>query len=510
MTADLARVAPSDGNGPCPAIERLAAYHRGTLPEDLAVEIDQHLSECESCDSRLAEIEANGDGLIEMIRGGSGDSLPAIVPVAAERMAKLRSLPDELHATLDGSAEAFASEPAEFFGRYRLIRPLGRGGMGTVWLAHDPQLSRDVALKIPHGSHRADDTWRGRFLREARAAAQLDHANICPIHEVGEIDGHPYMTMGCITGPSLKEWLTQRVVVPPQAARMMIQLATAVAYAHSRGIVHRDLKPGNVLVDESDGRLILTDFGLAKSTADVDATITQTGILMGTPAYMSPEQASGLAAAGGPATDIYSLGVMLFEMLTGETPFRGTPRVLLTRIVGDEPPSPRRLNDAVPRDLETIVLKCLEKQPERRYATATALVEDLQRFLDHRPIAARPITWAGRMGKWMKRRPAVAALGIVSFVALVGLSSLGIALWYKAEQRNADLRRLLTAEGELDSRKRELNTLQRESEQEQRRLDELRRQAEAVRQQTQQQRDRSLFATQLQRVSDVWRQDPEL
>ncbi|MCA9163045.1 MAG: protein kinase, partial [Planctomycetales bacterium] len=445
-----------------------------------------------------------------MIRGGSGDSLPAIVPVAAERMAKLRSLPDELHATLDGSAEAFASEPAEFFGRYRLIRPLGRGGMGTVWLAHDPQLSRDVALKIPHGSHRADDTWRGRFLREARAAAQLDHANICPIHEVGEIDGHPYMTMGCITGPSLKEWLAQRVVVPPQAARMMIQLATAVAYAHSRGIVHRDLKPGNVLVDESDGRLILTDFGLAKSTADVDATITQTGILMGTPAYMSPEQASGLAAAGGPATDIYSLGVMLFEMLTGETPFRGTPRVLLTRIVGDEPPSPRRLNDAVPRDLETIVLKCLEKQPERRYATATALVEDLQRFLDHRPIAARPITWAGRMGKWMKRRPAVAALGIVSFVALVGLSSLGIALWYKAEQRNADLRRLLTAEGELDSQKRELNTLQHESEQEQRRLDELRRQAEAVRQQTQQQRDRSLFATQLQRVSDVWRQDPEL
>ncbi|MCA9210880.1 MAG: protein kinase, partial [Planctomycetales bacterium] len=510
MTADLARVAASDGNGPCPAIERLAAYHRGTLPEDLAVKIDQHLSECESCDSRLAEIEANGDGLIEMIRGGSGDSLPAIVPVAAERMAKLRSLPDELHATLDGSAEAFASEPAEFFGRYRLIRPLGRGGMGTVWLAHDPQLSRDVALKIPHGSHRADDTWRGRFLREARAAAQLDHAHICPIHEVGEIDGHPYMTMGCITGPSLKEWLTQRVVVPPQAARMMIQLATAVAYAHSRGVVHRDLKPGNVLVDESDGRLILTDFGLAKSTADVDATITQTGILMGTPAYMSPEQASGLAAAGGPATDIYSLGVMLFEMLTGETPFRGTPRVLLTRIVGDEPPSPRRLNDAVPRDLETIVLKCLEKQPERRYATATALVEDLQRFLDHRPIAARPITWAGRMGKWMKRRPAVAALGIVSFVALVGLSSLGIALWYKAEQRNADLRRLLTAEGELDSRKRELNTLQRESEQEQRRLDELRRQAEAVRQQTQQQRDRSLFATQLQRVSDVWRQDPEL
>ncbi|MEZ6113085.1 MAG: WD40 repeat domain-containing serine/threonine protein kinase [Pirellulaceae bacterium] len=275
-------------------------------------------------------------------------------------------------------------------------------------------------------------------------------------------------------------------------------------------MVHRDLKPGNVLVDESDGRLILTDFGLAKSTADVDATITQTGILMGTPAYMSPEQASGLAAAGGPATDIYSLGVMLFEMLTGETPFRGTPRVLLTRIVGDEPPLPRRLNDAVPRDLETIVLKCLEKQPERRYATATALVEDLQRFLEHRPIAARPITWAGRMGKWMKRRPAVAALGIVSFVALVGLSSLGIALWYKAEQRNADLRRLLTAEGELDSRKRELNTLQRESEQEQRRLDELRRQAEAVRQQTQQQRDRSLFATQLQRVSDVWRQDPEL
>ncbi len=511
VTNATVRAYDTDGNGDCPSSDVLLAYCSGTLAEDSVDAVEAHLDRCEDCNGRLEALEADGQGIVGVLRRSEQAETEECQSLSLRRRERLLRLLDHAQSTIRHVPHEPGEDDApEYFGRYHLARLLGRGGMGTVWLAHDPLLSRNVALKIPHDSHHADDTWRDRFVRESRAAAQLSHANICPIHEVGEHNGRPYMTMAYVAGPTLKEWMERQSIEPRRAARLLAELARAVAYAHSRGVVHRDLKPSNVLVDEAAETPILTDFGLAKCLAEADATMTQTGAILGTPTYMSPEQASGATAEIGPAADIYSLGVILYELLTGETPYRGSPRVVIQRILQDDPPPPRRLNDAVPRDLETITLKCLEKQPQRRYASCEALIDDLQRYLDGRPIAARRVSRVERAVKWSRRRPALAALAVVSAVAAIGLISLGSALWYKAEQRNADLRRLITTQGELGDKKRELQRLRTESDAEQRRLDTLRRQSDDLRQHTAEQRDRSLFATQLQRVRNIWRNDPDL
>src|SRR5262245_60820257 len=269
--------------------------------------------------------------------------------------------------------------------RYRVERFLGSGGMGSVYLASDPQLGRHVALKFLHYN---DPVLVVRFLREARAQARVEHPNICQVHEVGEVEGRPYIAMQYVEGKSLSEL---RGKLPTEAAvRLVRDVARAVHTAHKTGLIHRDLKPANILVGKDDAGVLhpwVVDFGLAQDQGEEG--LTRTGLISGTPAYVSPEQAQGGHLDR--RTDVYSLGVVLYALLTESPPFAGTTAAgTLVRVLQEEPEPPRKRKPAIPADLETIVLKCLEKTPERRYDSARALADDLDRWLEGEPIAARP------------------------------------------------------------------------------------------------------------------------
>ncbi len=300
-------------------------------------------------------------------------------------------------------------------GRFEILVPLGSGAFGTVYKARDPELDRTVALKVPRADRVGTGEHRDRFLREARSAAQLRHPAIVPVHEVGQIDGQPYLVSEFVAGVTLADRLTAEPPPPHEAAWLVAEVAEALHYAHERGVVHRDVKPSNILLDEQ-GRPHVMDFGLAKRDAG-EVTVTLDGQVLGTPAYMSPEQARGEAHRVDGRSDVYSLGVILYQLLTGERPFRGNARMLLYQVLHDEPKPPRRLNDRVPRDLETVCLKAMAKAPAHRYQTAAALAEDLHRFLDGRPIQARPAGRLERAWRWCRRHPARAGL----VAALVGL-----------------------------------------------------------------------------------------
>lgn len=319
----------------------------------------------------------------------------------------------------DGSRPAAADEPdPQAVGRFTLQRRLGAGGFGVVFLAYDPLLKRQVALKLPRAPAIVDPDRRERFLREARSAAGLQHPHIVPIYEAGEIGPLCYITAAYCPGPTLAEWMRQQSApaTGQVAAQIILHLAEAVAYAHAHGVLHRDIKPENVLLDPSmtAGGLPftarLTDFGMAK-LMDGTADETASGVLLGTPRYMAPEQAAGRRDQLGPPTDVYALGVLLYELLTGRPPFQGDDSAdTLRRVVGEDPFGPRRWNPRIPRDLEAICLKCLEKPPGRRYATAVALADDLRRFLCREPTQARPMAWHERGGRWTRRHPARAGL----------------------------------------------------------------------------------------------------
>ena len=266
---------------------------------------------------------------------------------------------------------------------------LGRGGMGVVYLARHLRLNRLVAIKMMLNGGYAGPPELARFFREAEATAAIGHPNIVKVHEVGEVDGLPYFTMEYVEGDTLAQRLAGVPMPAAEAASLLAILADAVHAAHHVGIVHRDLKPVNILMS-LDGTPKVTDFGLAWRF-DSGAGLTGTGARIGTPSYMSPEQAAGRRGALGPPTDIYALGAILYEMLTGRPPFRAETAAETERqVISDGPIPPTRLNSRVPRDLETICLKCLHKDPQRRYATATALATDLRRFTRGEPITARP------------------------------------------------------------------------------------------------------------------------
>jgi WD40 repeat protein len=325
-----------------------------------------------------------------------------------------------------------AAAPIGVLGDYELLEELGQGGMGRVYKARQRSLDRVVALKVIRAGAPAAAADRLRFRTEAEAAARLDHPNIVPVYEVGEHDGHPYIAGRYVEGGPLSRHLDRFRDAPRAAAGLVAALARAVHHAHQRGVLHRDLKPGNVLLEWRAGHAgapvpHVADFGLAR-LLDHDSALTRTGDLVGTPSYMAPEQASGGAAIT-TATDVYGLGAILYALLTGRPPF-AAPTVLetLERVKGREPDSPRRLNSKVDRDLETICLTCLAKDPRRRYASALALAEDLESWLGHRPIAARPASARDRLAKWVRRRPAAAAF--IGLGAAVVLAVLAGSLWH--------------------------------------------------------------------------------
>jgi serine/threonine protein kinase/tetratricopeptide (TPR) repeat protein len=376
--------------------------------------------------------------------------------VALQRLRQTRPTPrpSTLHfqdgATLGGAS---AGPLPLTLGRFEVLRELGRGGFGVVFLVRDPRLNREVALKVPHAPALLNSTLRERFRREAQTAAGLAHPNLVPVYEVDEQGPLVAIVSAYCLGPTLAEWLARQTTPPSthDIAQLIATLANAIEFAHRRGIVHRDLKPANVILSVSDvgnqhggstplsrWQPKITDFGLAQLSDDA-GELTQSGAILGTPAYMAPEQARGKGAAAiGPGADIYSLGAILYESLTGRPPFRGeTDLETLQLVAHHDPVPPRKLRPRLPRDLETICLKCLEKNPTDRYTTAAALEEDLRRFLDGRPTLARPVSLPGRIRRWCIRKPMIAFL-TTGLITAIALGAAGVGREYRRAECQRD------------------------------------------------------------------------
>src|SRR5213079_844466 len=321
----------------------------------------------------------------------------------------------------DQAFEPTVARMSKDFGDYELLEEIGRGGQGVVYQARQKSLNRIVALKVIGLAHWATEAHVKRFRLEAEAAASLNHPCIVPIYEVGERGGACYFSMGLVDGGQLDAVAKREPMPIRHAAELIAKLARTVHYAHERGILHRDIKPGNILLD-AKGEPHLTDFGLAR-LVETESTMTRTLDVLGTPSYMAPEQAMGNNAAVSSVTDIYGLGAVLYQLLTGQPPFAGGATYETIKLLLDtEPKQPRLLNPKIDRDLSTICLKCLEKDPKRRYTSALALAEDVERWLKQEPIQARHTGVFARGKKWVRRNPTSALLAacLIALVAAAG------------------------------------------------------------------------------------------
>jgi len=377
-----------------------------------------------SDDPRIADLL---DNYLSRLQAGERPDRAALLGEHPELAAALQCL-EALEGLVPALADDLASLPDPFddslprdFGPYELLEEVGRGGMGVVYKARQKGLDRVVAVKMILSTHLASPDHIRRFQVEAWAAAHVRHSNITQIHDVGQHHGQHYFTMEYVAGESLAQRLARGPLDFDSAVRLMTAVARAVDHLHAHGIVHRDLKPSNILLDH-DGQPYVTDFGLAKVfLPGSEATVT--GVIAGTPSYMAPEQAAGHRGEVGPAVDVYSLGAILYELLTGGPPFRQeSPLDTLLDVLGREPRLPRQINPRVPRGLELICLKCLAKSPGDRYASAAALADDLERFAQGEPLAVRPPDLLQRAAQWTRRHPALAcqlaALGVIYLVEL--------------------------------------------------------------------------------------------
>ena len=445
--------------------DQLVAAYVKSIEEGRSPDREQILSANPDLAEDLREFFLHRDkmeNLLDPLRSASTKVLTVRCPSCSDTVELHEETQlNELNCSACGTRFSLVSDDGQMdfpsgqrkIGQFELIELVGSGEFGKVWKARDTTLQRNVAIKIPRRG-RLNSMETEMFLRDARLAAQLKHPNIVTVHEVGKEDSIIYIVSDFIEGSSLKEWIKQKRFAPREAAELAATIASGLAHAHESGVIHRDLKPGNVMLD-LQGIPYIVDFGLAKHD-NSEVTMTEDGQILGTPAYMSPEQARGDSRHVDPRSDIYSLGVVLFELLTGELPFRGQIKMLIYQILHDDPPSPRRLNNHVTRDLETICLKCLEKEPSRRYPNAQEVVDDLQRTLAGEPIRARPLTRPERLFRWCQRNQRVAFLAASLFLVLLSVTVISPAIAIYQARLRTDREQALAAQRVADANNREL------------------------------------------------------